>query len=174
MHNIMLDLETLSTRPGGFIGAIGAVAFDSSGLGSEFYTVIRNPEGNGEVDADTVFWWLNQSEAARAALLDDRHLCPSLRQALKNFAEWVTALGVKFVWGNGAAFDNVLMAEAYRRAGLERPWPFWGDMCYRTIKNLHGRSAELGGPAPHHALADAKRQAEHLLVMDGRVGGLIP
>jgi len=47
---------------------------------------------------------------------------------------------------------------------LEQPWHFWNDMCYRTVKNLLGGDIEFVKPEiPHHALWDAKAQAEHLI-----------
>lgn len=176
MNNVMLDLETLSTDPDGFICAIGAVAFDANDVGDTFYAVVKSPEGNGRIDAATVFWWLSQSKEAQNAFRDDNpQLYPNISQALIDFTLWCNLHRVKFVWGNGAAFDNVMLSQAYRRTGLKQPWPFWGDMCYRTIKNLHGRpgNTPTREGTHHNALDDAAYQAQHLIAMNAQVGGLI-
>lgn len=178
-NNAMIDLETLSTDPDGFICAIGAVAFDANGIdgSNTFYRTIKSQKGNGQIDADTVFWWLSQSKEAQNAFNSDTRspLSPTIVHALTEFTMWCNRLHIKFVWGNGAAFDNVLLAKAYERNDMARPWPFWGDMCYRTIKNLHGRPANTPTRegTHHNALDDARYQAQHLIAMNTQVGGLI-
>lgn len=176
MNNIMLDLETLSTEPDGFICAIGAVAFDASGVGLPFYTTIKNQEGNGVIDADTVFWWLKQSKEAQAAFENEESRCPSLAHALADFGRWMRYLDdASYVWGNGAASDNVWLRRAYLRKGLPVPWDFRNDMCYRTVKNLYSSPEdEPEQKGVHHiALDDAAWQAQHLINMNRRIGGLI-
>ena len=178
MKDVMIDLETLSTDPDGFICAIGAVAFDANGLGAEFYATIKSPAGNGKIDAGTVFWWLEQSKEAQSAFNSEDSLRPSLANALLDFADWMSQfgpMGDRRVWGNGATFDNVMLSAAYRRNGLNTPWPFWGDMCYRTIKNLHGAPSNTPtrDGTHHNALDDAKYQAQHLVYMHAQLGGLL-
>ena len=178
MNNVMVDLESLSTDPDGFICAIGAVAFDANGPGAEFYGTIVAPEGNGKIDAGTVFWWLKQSHEARAAFTAADSRYDTLAQALLDFSLWMYQFGPQAdrrVWGNGATFDNVMLASAYRRNNLQQPWPFWGDMCYRTIKNLHGSPSNTPtrDGTHHNALDDAKYPAAHLISMNAQIGGLI-
>jgi hypothetical protein len=174
MNNVMIDLEMLSTDPDGFICAIGAVAFDADGIDLPFYATIKTG-GNGVIDADTVFWWLEQSKEVQAEFERTDILYPTLSQALTDFSLWLSAQRVQFVWGNGAASDNVWLRQAYLRNGLALPWDLKRDMCYRTIKNLHGRPGDTPTQEDthHNALNDATWQAEHLINMNRRVGGLI-
>lgn len=175
MNNVMLDLEMLGVEPDGFICAIGAVTFDANGIASIFYDVIKSPEGNGTIDASTVFWWLRQSGGARSAFERDDESCPTLIRTLGAFSHWVKGTGAQFLWGNGAAEDCVWLHQAYKRNGIEPPLGFRQNMCYRTVKNLHSRPSdepELTGTA-HNALDDATWQALHLINMNARVGGLI-
>lgn len=56
--NIMVDLETLGTKPNSAILSIGAVAFDDQGLHDEFYCnvdLISSIACGYEIDADTVY-----------------------------------------------------------------------------------------------------------------------
>ena len=67
------------------------------------------------------------------------------------------------IWGNGAAFDNVILRTAYERLGLKAPWNFWDDRCFRTVKALHPEVEYVKSGAAHNALDDAKNQALYLM-----------
>jgi len=172
MH-LMIDLETMGKRPNAPIIAIGAVLFDRTGIESEFYRIVNlqsSVDAGAVIDASTVLWWMGQSDAARGEFTDGGSL---LTDALMSFTAFIearagidTLQNLDGVWGNGAAFDNVITSEAYLNCGLEVPWPFWVDRCYRTVKNIYpavvmDRQGEL-----HNALADARSQAEHLIAIN--------
>ncbi len=65
------------------------------------------------------------------------------------------------IWGNGAAFDNTLLIEACERCGVQPAWKFHRDRCYRTLKTLFPDVELIRSGTFHHALDDAKSQAEH-------------
>lgn len=172
MH-IMIDLETMGTRPDAPIVSIGAVAFDAAGITSEFY---RNVDlktavaGGGVIDPDTLMWWLRQDNPAREALSDETGI--AITYVLDDLAKWFPAT-VSGVWGNGASFDNVLLSESYIRAGMQRPWPFWKDKCYRTVKGMYLDVAYERSGTHHNALDDARTQAEHLIAINAAAGGVV-
>jgi len=164
---IMVDLETLSTADNACIISIGAARFDLYGkdLYDSFYVVV-DPASCQEyglhIDASTVMWWMeeNKSEARREFLSESKQ---DLGSALEGFAMWAKEGGIEGVWGNGAAFDNVILRNAYKAAGMECPWPFWRDRCYRTMKSLPGAPEMTSREGTHHnALDDAISQAAHL------------
>ena len=158
----MLDLETLGTRPGSAIRAIGAVKFDGEKITSEFYQRIdlRSCVAHGLViDASTVLWWLGQSDAARHEFTRSG---VALSVGLELFRVWIEDADAQ-VWGNGAAFDNALLAEAYARLDQRTPWKFTNDRCYRTLKALYPVADFVGVGTHHHALDDARSQALHLI-----------
>ena len=174
LTNIMLDLETMGRGPHAGIDAIGAVEFGPSESGAEvlgrsFYRVVdlaSSVHHGGVMDAETVLWWLGQSEAARSELTDRQAV--NLPEALQEFACWLTDLGGmrRPIWGNGAAFDNVILRRSYERLDIPPPWLHWDDRCYRTVR------AEFPHvPAParrgthHNALDDAMHQARHLMAI---------
>lgn len=172
MRDVMIDLETMGNTPQAAIVAIGAVAFsiEDGQLGETFYTTVdlANAVASGGVmDAGTVLWWLKQSDAARAELTRP-NAALRLDTALFDFNRWMSHVcdcnDVR-VWGNGAAFDCVILASAYRATGINLPWNFWNERCYRTVKALHP-DIKLERTGTHHnALDDAKSQAAHLLAM---------
>lgn len=167
MDNIMVDLETLDNGPTSAILSIGAVAFNEIGPGDEFYTVVKVKSCTDvglTLNADTVMWWMQQSDAARAAFNNNEAM--HLREALRRFEQFITsATGdprKAKVWGNGATFDNVILANAYRASGLDRPWKYSNDRCYRTLKNLYPWvKGPASGAVKHNALEDARWQARH-------------
>jgi DNA polymerase III epsilon subunit-like protein len=159
---VMLDLETFGTRPGSAIVSIGAVKFGDGKIIGEFYQRIdlKSCVDCGLViDPDTVLWWLKQSDEARLELtLPSQHIAAVLQQ----FAIWIGPVETE-VWGNGAAFDNALLAEAYHALQLRMPWRYSKDRCYRTLKNLHPEIVMERNGTHHHALDDARSQAHHLM-----------
>lgn len=172
----MLDLETMGNGPDAAIVAIGAVAFDiEASIVSlhSFYVRVDLESAvrcGGVMDPSTVEWWLREpSEAAREEITRQHPPRYHIDSALDLFSEWLgdTANGAKtHVWGNGAAFDNVILRRAYERNDKDVPWLHWNDRCYRTIKGLYGHDLKIERTGTHHhAMADAEAQAVHLLRM---------
>jgi exodeoxyribonuclease VIII len=170
MQDVMLDLETMGNGPNAAIIAIGAVEFDirAQKIGERFYSVVdlaTAVEAGGVMDVSTVLWWMQQSDQARAAFArgGDR-----VAEALKQFTIWMANRALRDdvrVWGNGAAFDNVILASAYRRNGTPQPWRFWNNRCYRTLKAQYPAVKMSRAGAHHNAVDDAESQARHLLAM---------
>jgi exodeoxyribonuclease VIII len=159
---VMLDLETLGTVPNSVITSIGAVKFNASGISSEFYTRvdIKSCTDLGLViDPQTIIWWLGQTDNARLELTKPGICLP---KALLDFSEWIGADNSE-IWGNGASFDNVVLSCSYTKCGIERPWKYSSDRCYRTIKCLYPDIKIERFGEHHNALDDAKSQANHLI-----------
>lgn len=163
MH-IMIDLETMGNTPDAPIVAIGACRFDRTGVSEEsaFYETISLAsavDGGAKMEASTVLWWMEQDAAAQAEIIGAKS---DLSGVLCDFTHWVKKIDADGVWGNGAAFDNVILAQTYRRYGQPAPWPFWLDRCYRTVKSLSKVPIDRQG-THHNALDDAISQAKHLV-----------
>lgn len=165
MQDVMIDIETLDTRPSAVMLSIAAVRFDLEHVGMfasplHIHIDIDSSLAAGRtVSGSTLLWWLDQDEPARRKILDADRV--PLHRALLQVSEYITEKDR--VWGNGANFDNAILTDAFRSCGLPQPWRYWGDMCYRTMKNLH---PQILRPAfegvKHDALADATNQAWHL------------
>lgn len=190
MNNVMLDLETMGNGPRAAIVSIGAVFFDplTGELGAEFeaHIDLRDSAKFGEIDPDTVLWWLGQSDEARAAITASKYHDAGgtgrlqLTEALLDFCDWIDGHSQKVtaMWGNGAGFDNVILASAYRALDIDTPWQFWQDRDVRTIVDL-GRTLCDFDPkkempfegVAHTALADAKHQARYVSAIYQKLAG---
>lgn len=169
MTNIMIDIETLGTGPRSAIVAIGAVEFDLYGheLGRTLYHRIdlRTSAADGLlIDAETVIWWMKQSDAARAELTSED--CVSLHHALTDLAQMIsgdkTDDETPIVWANGASFDFPILAEAYRTIGKPQPWKFFNERDWRTLRKTLPQVEYLRLGTHHNAIDDAYHQARHL------------
>ena len=170
LNNVMVDLETLGRRAGCVIVSVGAVKFDPQtgfvDTDNTFYKAITVESAMRyglRVDPDTLRWWMRQSDAARA-VFDDPN-ATSIQAALVQFAVWVSEDGeydnVK-MWGNGASFDNPILAAGFEAVDIIQPWQFWNDRCYRTKKADHRDIPLNHNGVAHNALDDAVAQAHHL------------
>lgn len=170
---VMIDLETMGNKAGAPVLSIGAVAFNlTDGIFREHaarVTLESCMSAGLKPDASTILWWMKQGEEARAAIAADKGGLP-LPDALKNLADWYrgingpTSPAEPSVWGNGAGFDQPILGAAYDACGMDRPWPYHAERCYRTMKALFPEV--VAGPfegARHVALNDARHQAKHLL-----------
>ena len=176
---IMLDLETMDTKASAAIVSIGAVKFSAdAGVYDRFHVHVNlqdNIDNGRTLSGQTIMWWLGQSEEARKQLAGGVGL--DLWDALCRFTDWVGSPfegdGTSYergpvnpdvlMWGNGAAFDNAILASAYETGGFAAPWKFYNDRCYRTVKNMFPDVPLKRIGTHHNAQDDAETQALHLL-----------
>lgn len=184
MTHVMIDIETLGTRPGSVILSIGAVAFDpfngavfQSGdpWYESFYTQVspRSCQNHGlTIDPETEQWWHRQSPEARDAALGKgvsrnagggRTGKPTLKEALAALDSWWRTLDPKFIWAHGPGFDLPLLEAAYRAIGWREPWRYDAARCTRTIYDLAGVKPDRSQGTHHHALDDAIAQAKAVI-----------
>lgn len=163
MKHVMLDLETMGTSPGSAIVAIGAVEFSIYKVGDPFSVSINLQSAVSaglRIDPGTVVWWMQQSDASRAEVVSGT---TALKDALEQFAEWL-GQGDVCVWGDGAAFDNVLLSSAYRALRMPQPWHYTKDRCFRTMKEMFPVE-KVVSDTPHVAAFDAVAQARQMQVI---------
>lgn len=169
-NHIMIDLETVGTRPGSAILTIWAVRFDPAANGfddrdplnlpveSAFYRRIDRDScarlGLTE-DADTLSWWSRQAPKARREAFDadPRN---DIADVMAEFARWCGR--DPFPWSHGASFDVVLCEAAFERLGQRTPWKFWNVRDTRTLYAFTGINPARDRNH-HHALYDAAAQA---------------
>ncbi|WP_200906141.1 3'-5' exonuclease [Komagataeibacter europaeus] len=173
----MVDLEAMGTNPNAPIVAIGAVFFDpaTGDLGPDFYRVVTLKsefQMGAKPNADTIYWWLTQSDAARRAITEGErlHIVDALSQLTEFVTDYSTESGLNRLqlWGNGASFDPVILRSAYARCNFPEFWKYWNDQDVRTIVALGRvigfdpkRDHPFAGER-HHALADAIHQAQYV------------
>ncbi|MCW2254384.1 hypothetical protein M2263_000475 [Providencia alcalifaciens] len=141
-------------------------------LGPEFYLTVDliSCEKLGlHIDADTVLWWMEQSNETRAAIVDeDARTIQSALLALSAFADNHLS---ECVWGNGSDFDNIVLASAYAACDFNPFWRFYNNRDVRTIEEL-GRNAGIDPKKTlafegeqHNELTDAIHQAKYVSII---------
>lgn len=167
MTQVMVDLETMSTRPNAVVCSIGAVKFEvGQGITDKFYITVDAKDCKSlglHISKDTVKWWSEQNPKALADLM--KNTVP-LGVALAKFSEWYGTRSLP-TWGCGSDFDNVILTSAYYALGRTQPWKFWDNRCYRTVKNLIQIPEAPREGTYHNALDDAIHQTNHLLKILG-------
>lgn len=167
VENVMVDIETLGTSGDCVILSVGACGYDRGGELKSFYEHIAIADSldyGCQVDADTLMWWFRQGEGARMAIVDGQKKSLRLDTVLKDFAMWLaTNFTDKFtIWSNGASFDIPILANAFRKAGMNVPWKFWNERCFRTVKSIYSDIKPPVTETAHNALDDAMNQLQHL------------
>lgn len=164
--DIMIDLETFSTKSNALMTVLGAAVRDPSGEIVTFEMAVDTKYWERDqlhIDPETVKWWLQQSQAARDAVTTPGLSLPLVCGA---FNDWINQLKMPDVplrlWGNAASFDNVILRKNYEVAGINPAWGFRDDMCYRTLKNLYPQVPFTKPDTPHKASSDAEAQLIHL------------
>lgn len=164
MH-VMLDLETLGTRPGSAIRSVGAALFDPAAADAStetFYKKVRSMScwsAGLTVDADTLAWWNKQPKEVQDEL---KIGAEDLAEVVDAFHDWFRRVGGRYVWSQGAGFDEPLWTAAARVVGRTPPWKFWDARCTRTIYYAAGfdpKSLPRAG-THHNALDDALHQVK--------------
>lgn len=174
--NIMLDIETLGTKPGCKVISIGLAYFDESGViaTGEIYPSLTNQ--NGSEERDTLDWWDSQSDAAKVVFTNNILRGKSISDCADELTDLIHKAKVHKsngnpdsitkvnIWGNGATFDNAILAELFRAHGHRVPWNTFGDRCYRTILNTLPKVDPPHRHGVHHnAVDDAEYQAMVLI-----------
>lgn len=166
MKHIMIDIETMGTKPGCAIVSIGAVQFDiaTGETGEQFYCNIdlEDCQANGlEIEASTVWWWLSQNKYAQEALNTNRHL---LEHALFKFEKWFENINSNDVqvWANSPSFDLSVLEAAFNIVGRKRPWFYWQERDLRTLVAFNPViKKQIINEFPHNAIGDCLYQIKY-------------
>ena len=165
---VMLDIETLSTRPNSAILTIACIKFDRTdeikniNEMETFYrriTLESCNEPEFHKDPKTIEWWELQSDEIKEEAFHKERV--PLREALIELQNFFK--GCYKVWSNGSSFDCVIVEEAYRKLNLKVPWNFWNVRDCRTIMDIGNvKLSDIVNPDiiknQHHALYDSYRQ----------------
>ena len=174
MSEVMIDLETLSTRANAVILTIGAIKFNRRTYfnkngetntykdlneKSVFYRRIKISSCKKlgmHTSQETQDWWDAQDEEVRNEAFKDVERI-SLKRALREFTEWFG--NSTCIWGNGSSFDVSIIGEAYNLCDMKIPYKFWLIRDLRTLFDLGGvKMKDLPVNGKHHALHDCYRQ----------------
>jgi exodeoxyribonuclease VIII len=173
--NVMIDIETLGLAPDASILSIGAVVFSpENGLGEDKFYVVINPESYPElkIDASTLKFWVNSQ--LEIPINGSTGYVAATNQLLVWLSQ-LTRVTTKelVIWANGTDFDVPKLYNLFALSKMEAPWFYNAVRDCRTIFKLFGSDDLMPSKtiAKHHALEDAKWQAEYLLNIHERLNG---
>lgn len=162
-HDVMLDLETFGNGKNACIVQIGACFFDrrTGDIGKTFKCNVdaRSSVASGaEMDADTVYWWLDQSDNAINSICDKPLLgIQTAMQDLNLFLE-----GADNIWSH-ATFDFVIIQETFKRLNIKPLFSYRFARDIRTLVELAGvkTGSYIREGVHHDALADCFHQVRY-------------
>jgi hypothetical protein len=172
----MADIETLGLEPDCVPLSIGGVKFDGDTIIDKFHVGIDPVDAQRyglKVDAATAwnYWADPKRDEARKRLFELPKV--DFFAAIDGFVMWVNETPVDergSLFGKGATFDNIRIANFCKAAGVPYPFTYRQDECYRTLANrCPDVKYEQHGVA-HGALDDAVSQALHLQAICKHVG----
>jgi exodeoxyribonuclease VIII len=139
MSDIMIDLETLSTRNDAVILTIGAVKFNINkelDKTKQLYMRINLQSCKNlkmHTDRSTVKWWKEQSKEAQYEVFENPDRI-DIKDALVKLSEFLK--NGKCIWANSPNFDCVILENAFNKCGIDIPWKFWNLRDCRTVYGL--------------------------------------
>lgn len=186
MNQLMVDIEGLGTGPTTAVCSIGAVFFDidTGETGDTFYVNVDAADAQKHglnVDAKTVYWWLEQDKAAQIALLTDRLTVKAAFSNLRSFVQNRVDTKEVEMWSH-ATYDAVVLQANAKAVNQRLPWGFRQTRDIRTLNAmLTPKQKEILRYAfprvgtHHNALDDALFQVQYVTVQWNLVknGGLI-
>jgi hypothetical protein len=160
--HIMVDIETLGTRPGCVVLAAAFVRFTDEARMTVNLSIPDQEMLGLEKDEQTLAWWRDQ-EAKQpgtwARATDGAQPLAIALPYINTWLRWAVPDGDFLIWCHGAPFDCPILAEVFRRANTECLWAgrdYWRIQDTRTLYNLAGVDVkQFAVPPPHVALNDA-------------------
>lgn len=189
---IMIDFEALSLAHNAAPLSLSAVVFDLDASGIEkcllnrFHQYVeigsafqyaRIGSMSGDIDPETVMWWLGATREAQQAIVQGQDYAVSLREVLLFFAHWVKELSAIYhvpydrieIWSCGPMADQNWLENAWRYCfdafdqPKPHPWPWWGVRCGRTMLNMFYNLHDVAFEGtPHVGIDDCCHQARQL------------
>ena len=181
MLEIMVDIETLSTRTQAVIIQIGAVAFDRKS-GEIPDEMLVNVNMNSclklglEVDGKTLLWWMDQPKEARDAVFKNPEPLPKALGLLNSFIDkhkepFVTEEGENRtrspkMWSH-STFDYNRLEAAYEACDMRFNIRYQKARDIRTLTDLaemnYDEIKDQGFEGQQHtALADCRNQVKYM------------
>lgn len=184
--NLMIDLETLDRVPRGIILSIAAVPFNwdgSYGNKEERFEInisLQDSLKRGfTINADTLRWWMEQSEEARKRAFGFNTIEYNLNESLYKFRQYLDSLGVADleVWGNSNRFDLGLLAAYYNEVypKTDLPWKYSNERDVRTLVSFYPEikaNTKFEG-TPHNPIDDCIHQIKYCTLIKNSIKKIV-
>ena len=137
MKDVMVDIETLGTRPTSVMTQLGACYFDrkTGEIGNKFLYNINIGSAlmvGLTIDTETIEWWKGQYILGQDSWIYDT---VNLAQVLNAFDKFISDNEIDGVWSH-ATFDMPILAYNYSVYGMKMPFNFRKCRDIRTIVDL--------------------------------------
>lgn len=166
INQIMIDLETLSTRQNAIITELGWAVFTKDGIvksGQYLIDVEDQSRLGGDISGDAMRFWMKENYEQLSGFFDKKEKT-TMGNALISLAGVIVTFNIKHVWANSPSFDLAILKHWYGRFNQQLPWIFKNERDFRTInqelidKGIVVKS-EFDWGGKHHAEQDAVNQA---------------
>ncbi len=178
MKEVMIDFETLAKGENAVIIQIGAVYFDRNTGPSKDKRFLVNVDPRsykqqgikGDIDPDTVMWWLSQPKEAQSKIDNTNHSF-TVYDAFKRLAVFLK--DADKIWCH-ATFDFPKLDATLEQLELEKPYKYSAGRDLRTlvdISNYDYKNHKFTGTR-HSALDDCLHQIDYALECFKRIRGM--
>lgn len=163
MKDVMLDFETLGNGKNKCVVQVGACYFDrtTGEIGKTFEANIDARSAvmaGGQIDADTVYWWLKQSREAIDSIL---------KEPLEDITIIFTRLNdflkdAKEIWSH-ATFDYVTLQETLKQLNIKPSFSYRSARDIRTLVDIAGITVDKTTRTGlhHNGLEDCRHQVKY-------------
>ncbi len=141
--HVMVDIETIDTRPEAAVLSVGAVVF-SFDKGPQTFPYYSSMEINSQlikgrrVNHDTLKFWAHQEDDARhAAFNGGAETAVVLGSLAGTIRSGLTGPDAT-IWAYPAAFDLAILTGLFADYNLVLPWHYRQQRCARTLHHLAG------------------------------------
>lgn len=171
MKGMMLDIETLSTKPNAAVLSIGLAAFDDERVIDTLGIQIDPEEVFGDISTSTVRFWVKQSAEAQVYSFEGK---TSQYHAAWELGEFFRTHKPDEVWANSPQFDLIILeswwSELIERGSLPRgtklPWTYRQPRDCRTMfaeARRLGIEVDQSTGTLHNPVDDAANQARAII-----------
>lgn len=165
-----IDFETLGTSVKAPLVSVGVAVCDKDASEFKLYDYYhshidfdtRGFNSIGDMTPDTLRWWMTQaSQEARDATFQVPSSGSNIDQIFSQLCSFFEQLPIKEVWSKGADFDIAIFKYRCEQLGLEVPFHYRTQRCYRTLEAMfHLQVPEK--EKKHTSLEDASFELEQV------------
>lgn len=170
--NIMLDIETLSSKPNGIILSVAAVPFyfevESPSLAPfQMNCSIDEQYAKGRhIDTPTLQWWMHQPRF-KERYKDQHHPTYVLHGLVYAIENWKKGFNAKSkdvrLWAKSPSYDLVMLKSLADDFYVKLPWKFYQERDVRTLYELGDIDNNSLPDAPHNPIEDCNLQIKYCI-----------
>lgn len=165
MKRVMIDIETLATSKQAAVLSIGVAVFDDQSILDTAGWACDLEHLHGDINPQTVGWWMKQNESAREFSFTGKHHPLSVASELRPYIS-----DAEEVWANDPDFDCVILQHWWERMPRLNAWPV-SFRKYRSVRTMMmlanryyvGTDHVWTGATVHNPIEDAACQARAVI-----------